>query len=191
MSKLSKNEINDYKLNNVTRLILYLSFIVIGLVLYNRTYIKFSTVEKALGVAFIVTGSIFVWMSSREKKIFLSNWDVIFGILAAISGLLLIINPGNLTNSMMMYYGIFIVICSLQKLVVAIKLHKVKDNAFLLTLLTSLLMTFLGIIVFFGPYNSMSINEQCGLYAIFFGILEFANTVLLNDHEKAIVKVKK
>ncbi|MBO4601216.1 MAG: DUF308 domain-containing protein [Bacilli bacterium] len=188
MSKLSKSEIGDYRLNNLTRLVLYLAFIVIGLVLYNKNYIKYSTVEKALGVTFIITGAIFVWMSSREKKIFLSNWDVIFGILASLSGLLIIINPGNLANSIMTYFGIFIMVCALQKLVVAIKLYKVKDSAALVTLITSLVILFLGIIVFFGPFNTMSINEQCGVFAILFGILEFANTVLLNDHEKAIVK---
>lgn len=190
MARLSKSEVNDYKLNNLTRLILYIAFIVIGAVLYYKTYIKFSTIEKALGVTIIIAGSIYVWMSSREKKISLSDWDVIFGILSAVSGLLLIINPGNLTNAIMIYFGIFIIICGFQKLVVALKLLKVKDSAATLTLVTSILLAILGVIVAFGPLNIMSVNQQCGIFSILYGIIQFANTVLLNDHEKQIIKRK-
>lgn len=191
MAKLTKNEIEDYKLNNVTRLVLYLAFVIIGFTLYNKSYIKLSTVERAFGITFIITGCIYVWMSSREKKIFLSNWDVIFGIISALSGLLLIINPGNVTNCIYLYFAIFLFSCFCQKLVVALKLFKAKDTAAKLTLVTSIFCLFLGVVCLFGPFNSMSINEQCGLYAIFYGIVQFANTVLLNDHEKAIIKHNK
>lgn len=190
MSKLSKSEVSDYKLNNLTRLVLYIAFIIIGAVLYNRTYIKFSTIQKCLGITFIIAGSIYVWMSSREKKISLSDFDVIFGILSAICGLLLIINPGKLNNAIMIYFGIFMIICGFQKLVVAIKLFKAKDTAALLTLVTSILLIVIGTILLFGPLNIMSINKQCGLFAILYGIIQFANTVLLNDHEKQIIKRK-
>lgn len=190
MARLSKSEVKDYKLNNLTRLVLYIAFIVIGAVLYYKTYIKFSTIQKALGVTIIIAGSIYVWMSSREKKISLSDWDVIFGILSAISGLLLIINPGNLTNAIMIYFGIFIITCGFQKLVVALKLFKVKDSAATLTLVTSILLVILGFIVVFGPLNIMSVNQQCGIFAILYGIIQFSNTVLLNNHEKQIIKRK-
>jgi len=190
MTKLSKSEVSDYKLNNLTRLVLYIAFIIIGAVLYNKTYIKFSTIQKCLGITFIIAGTIYVWMSSREKKISLSDFDVIFGILSAICGLLLVINPGNLTNPIMIYFGIFIIICALQKLVVALKLFKAKDTAALLTLVTSIVLIILGGIVSFGPLNVMSINQQCGLFAILYGVIQFANTVLLNDHEKQIIKRK-
>ena len=172
MSRLSKSEEEDYKLNNLTRLVLYMAFIVIGAVLYNKTYIKLATVDKALGVSFIIAGAIYVWMCGREKKISLSDFDFIFGILAALSGLLLIINPGNLTNNLFLYFGIFIIICSLQKLVVAIKLFKAKDTAAPLTLGTSITLIILGFIVLFGPINIMSINKQCGVFAILYGIIQ-------------------
>lgn len=191
MPKLSKFEANDYKLNNFTRVVLYIAIIIIGAVLFNKSYIKFSTIEKCLGVTFIITGSLYVWMSSREKKIFLSNWDVIFGILCALSGLLMVINPGNLKNNIMIYFGIFLFSCSLQKLVVAIKLYKAKDSAAALTFVTAALIMLLGIVVFFGPLNSMSVCKQCGVFAMIYGIVQFSNTVLLNDHEKSIIKQSK
>lgn len=190
MAKLSKSEVNDYKLNNATRLVLYIAFIIIGAVLYYKTYIKFSTIQKALGITIIISGTMYVWMSSREKKISLSNMDVIFGILSAVSGLLLIINPGNLTNAIMIYFGLFIIICGFQKLVVALKLLKVKDTAAILTLVTSIILIILGAVVTFGPLNVMSINRQCGIFALLYGVVQFANTVLLNDHERQIIKRK-
>ena len=191
MAKLTKNDVEEYKLNNTTRLVLYLAFVIVGIILCTKTYIKISSIEKALGVSFIITGCVYVWMSGREKKIFLSNYDVIFGILAALCGLLLIINPGKLSNNINLYYALFFCVCFMQKLVVALKLFKRKAAAGKVTLVTSLMLLGLGIIMLSGPFNTMSINEFCGVFAILYGVIQFSNTVLLNNHESDIVKESK
>ena len=188
MVKLSKNEISDYKFNNILRLVIYLAFVIIGFILYTKSYLKVSTVTNALGIVFIITGAVYVWMSSNEKKLSLSSLDVIFGILAALCGLLMMINPGSITNNLNVYYGLFIIVCAMQKLTVAIKLFKKTDDAALLTLVTAILLATLGVLMLINPFGKMSISETCGVFAIFYGIVQVSNTVLLNGHENQIVK---
>ena len=191
MGKLSKNEINDYKINNIVRLGLYLIYIIIGMVLYAKSYLKFDSIVTFMGVLFIVTGAIYVYMSSREKKIDLSNLDVIFGILAALCGLLLIINPGNINNNLTFYYGLFLGVCGLQKLVVGIKLYKEKDDAAILTIVTAVLIFGLGVVLFLNIFKNTSLTQLCGMFSLFFGIIQLSNTILLNNKEQGIIKKSK
>lgn len=188
MGKLTKNEINDYKINNIIRLAIYSAFMLSGLIFYVKEYLKIDAIINYVGVIFIITGVLFVWMNSKEKKLNLSNLDVIFGVLAALCGLCIIINPGNIDNSLTFYYGLFLMICGLQKLIVAIKLKKVKSEAFVLTLITALFIIGLGVLMITNVFDNISLTRLCGIFFMFFGLIEFANTVLINSQEKEIIK---
>jgi len=188
MGKLSKDEINDYKINNIVRLCVYLFYICVGLVLYAKSYIRYDAIINFLGVLFIVTGCVFVYISSREKKLSLSNLDVLFGILAAIDGLFMILNPGNINNNLVFYLGIFLIIGGSQKLVVALKLMNKKDDAGVVTLATAILIIVLGGILVFNIFKNTSLTELSGMFILFYGIIQLANTILLNSREKEIIK---
>lgn len=188
MGKLSKNEIDDYKINNLIRLVIYVVFVLTGIILYAKSYLRFNVITNYLGVLFIVTGCVCVYMSSKEKKLSLSNYDVIFAILSALSGLLLIINPGNMTNNLTFYFGLFIIFGGLQKLVVALKLSKKKDDAAILVLVSSLLIVSLGIVLMLNVFKNTSLTEICGMFSLFYGIVQLSTTILLNNKEKDIIK---
>ena len=127
-------------------------------------------------------------MNGKEKKISLSNYDIIFGILVAVDGLLMILNPGNMVNNLVFYFGLFLIICGLQKLVVALKLMKTKNEAGTITLATSILIIGLGMTLFLNVFKNTSLTELSGMFILFFGIIQLANTILLNNKEKEIVK---
>ena len=188
MAKLSKEEINDYKINNMLRLVIYLAFVISGGVLYVKSYLKVSSITNFLGVLFILTGVMVVYISSKEKNLKLSNCDVYFGFLQALCGLLLILNFGHLNNYLNFYFGIFLIVCACQKLVVAIKLFKIKDETKLLTLLTAVVILGQGILIIINPFGNMTLTQLCGVFVLFFGVLQFSNTVLLNNREKEIIK---
>ena len=188
MGKFTKSEVNDYKFNNIVRLCLYLFYILVGLVIYAKSYLRYNVIINFLGVLFIVTGGIFVYMNGKEKKLSLSNYDVIFGILAAIDGLFMIINPGKMSNNLVFYFGLFLIICGCQKLVVAIKLMKNKSDAGILTLVTALLIISLGIVLMLNVFKNTSLTELTGMFILFFGIVQLANTILLNNRQKEILK---
>ncbi|MBR5662030.1 MAG: DUF308 domain-containing protein [Bacilli bacterium] len=188
MGKLTKNEIIDYKINNIVRLCVYLVFIIVGLILCAKSYIKYEAIINFLGVLFIITGGVFVYISSREKKLSLSNLDVIFGVLASIDGLLMILNPGNVINNLTFYLGLFIVIGALQKLVVAIKLINKKDDAGIITLATSIFTMLMGGLLILNIFKNTSLTELAGMFIMFYGIIQLANTILLNSKEKDIIK---
>lgn len=190
MGKLSKSEANDYKINNIIRLFVYLTFIVVGAILYTKSYLKASTIQNFLGVLFIAAGVVFVYISSKEKNLKLSNYDVIFGILMSLSGLLLIINPGNMTNNLTFYFGTFLISSGLQKLFLSIKLFKIKDETKILTLVTSLTIIAFGVIVMLNVLKTMTLTQISGIFSLFYGVLQFSNTVLLNNKEKEFIKNK-
>ena len=188
MSKLTKSEANDYKVNNIIRLFVYLTFIVVGSILYVKSYIKATTIQNFLGVLFIAAGVVFVYISSKEKKLKLSNYDVIFGVLMSLSGLLLIINPGNMINNLTFYFGTFLISSGLQKVLLAVKLFKIKDETKILTLITGVSIVAFGILVMLNVFKTMTLTQISGLFSLFYGVLQFSNTVLLNNKEKEFIK---
>ena len=188
MGKLTKSEINDYKINNIIRLCLYLVFIIAGIVLYSKSYLRFEVIENFLGVLFICAGCIYVYMSSREKKISLSNYDVIFGILAALCGLLLIINPGKINNNLTFYFGLFLIICGAQKAIVGFKLRDSKDDTAILTFATAFIIVGLGVVMMLNVFKNTSLTQLSGMFCLFYGIVQLANTILLNNKENTIIK---
>jgi len=188
MGKLSKSEISDYEYNNAIRVVLYLAYIVIGVVLFSKSYIGLNTITKAMGITFIITGTVYVWMCSKEKHLKLSNFDLIFGILAAVSGLLMIVNPGKVTNSFNLYFSIFLFVCALQKLVVGIKLFKIKDKVAAITTFSAFLIFVLGLALIFNIYGNLNYSELAGLYSVFFGLIQLISTSLINNREKNIIK---
>ena len=188
MGKLSKSEISDYQYNNAIRIVLYLAYILIGIVIYSKSYIGVQTVTKAMAVTFIITGTVYVWMSSKEKKLKLSNLDLVFGILAALSGLLMIINPGNIENNFTLYFSIFLYVCALQKLVVGIKLFRIKDKVAAITVFSAFLIIVLGLALMFNVYSNLNYTEIAGIYSIFFGLIQLTSTSLINNREKNIIK---
>lgn len=188
MGKLTKDEILDYRYNNVIRVFMYIAFIIVGMVLYTKNYLKISTIINVLGVMFIVTGAIFVFMCGKERKLKLSKPDVIFGFICALSGLLMILNPFGMDNNLYFYYSIFLVSCAGQKLLVALNLHKIKNPASTITLVTSIMIVALAVLLLINPFGTLTFSELCGLFAIFFGIIELGNTILLNNQDKDIIK---
>lgn len=188
MGKLTKSEIADFKMNNIVRLCLYLFFILVGLLLYAKSYLRYGAIVNFVGVLIIITGCIYVYMSSKERKINLTNLDVIFGGLVAIDGLFMIINPGGMGNNLLFYLGLFLVISGVQKLAFALKLVKMKDVAGSVTLATGLLIIALGGVLLLNLFKNTSITELAGMFILFYGIIQLANTILLNNREKEIIK---
>ena len=108
----------------------------------------------------------------------------------ALSGLLLIINPGNINNNLTFYFGTFLIMSGLQKLVLSIKLFKIKDETKILTLATSIIIIAFGILVMINPFGNMTLTQLSGIFSLFYGVLQFSNTVLLNNKEKEFIKNK-
>ena len=188
MGKLTKGEIADYKVNNIVRLCIYLFYIIAGLVIYAKSYLKYNVIINFLGVLIIITGCIYVYMSSKEKKLKLSNLDVLFGMLVAVDGLFMIMNPGSINNNLSFYLGLFFIISGCQKSVVGLKLIKTKDDAGVITLASAILVVSLGIVIMLNLFKNTSLTEIAGMFILFYGIIQLANTILLNNREKEIIK---
>ena len=41
-----------------------------------------------------------------------------------------------------------------------------------------------------NPFGNMTLTQLSGVFVLFYGILQFSNTVLLNGKEKEIIKNK-
>ena len=118
--------------------------------------------------------SIAKWPSYDEKYIGVGTKE----------GLLLIINPGDISNCLTFYLGIYFAISAFQKIYVAIFLFKKKNECALITLVSAIIMLFIGVLVFLNPFNKLMILEVCGLFSIFFGLIGFANALLLNKKQQ-------
>lgn len=188
MEKLSKKDLKNYRINNFIRLFIYLILIVTGVCLYAKSYFKVNNVIKYYGVVILVIGALLVYLCGKEKKINISDVDFIYGVLVSLTGLLLIINPGDISNCLTFYLGIYFAISAFQKIYVAIFLFKKKNECALITLVSAIIMLFIGVLVFLNPFNKLMILEVCGLFSIFFGLIGFANALLLNKHSKEILK---
>lgn len=190
MSRISKNDVKSFERNNLTRLYIYLAFTIFGAILYVKSYVRFSLLQKEFGGLFLISGALFVYLGSKEKKISISNFEFIYGLCCSLCGLLIFINPGNMINFLTFYIGLYYIVSGIFRGITTVTLLKLKKESGIITLVTSCLIIGIGTIVILNPFKTIVIQEVCALFTLFYGILSFSNMILITKDSKSIAKIK-
>ena len=160
-------------------------FAVLGLILVLRPYEIMSIIAYIIGAIFIVIGTIKIINYAQEGgKTDLYNYDLIYGIMAAVIGLLVIIYKDSISQIFGIIIGLWIIYSSVVRFSSAIKLKKSNNNLGTYSLVIAIIMFLCGLFVTLS--SGAIIVTVIGAIMIVYGILDIAENIILINSVKNV-----
>lgn len=183
--KYLESQFDRYMLANI---LVALSIIVLGLVLYVKPAIAIKTVSWLIGLIFIVVGGLSIYSYIKKDRISLLTFNLIYGLISIAVGLLVILNPFAIANILTVSLGIWLIISGGLKINYSIRLKFIKERAWALTLTVGIISILFGLMVILNPFSKLIIVEVIGLFLIVYGIIDLTDTILLKRCAKNFIK---
>lgn len=160
-----------------------LVFAILGIILIWQKDAIMSVIAYILGIVFILIGIIKVVNYSQEKgKTDLYNYELVYGIMAAIIGIVIIVYSGTISKIFGIIIGIWIVYSSIVRASSALKLKQVKSNIWIYSLIIAIIMCICGLVVLF---NTSAIPATVGVIMIVYAVLDIIeNAIFINNVKK-------
>ena len=160
-------------------IILNILFLIFGLFIYLEPYIALELAGIILGIYLMIFGvyAIYEFIIRDNNPLFSLN--VLWGILAIIAGLLVMINPFEITKILTFALGIYLVIIGIRKIINALRLRKYKYDGWALLLVIAIMLLSFRVFIIINPMASMDIVEVTGIFIILASILEICNSIML------------
>ncbi len=176
----------------VSSIISSVIFLVIGLLLFIRPESTISLISYIFGGLLVIIGTNSLINYYRGKD-YVSTFEIVYGVLSIIGGLILIINPKAIASLIPLILGFWIVISSLIKLKY---IDREKSSKSTIVLIITILMLILGIVLIFNPFEgAVFITKMIGLFLIIYSILDIVQSIMIKNDvkkvQKAVKKIKK
>lgn len=185
-----KNSIeNMYKRMIIYSLLTALLTIIMGIVLLLLPNATNKVVGIIVGIIFLIEGINSVYKYFHREGAKLYNLNLIFGVLYALLGVVIILYPFTVVEFVTVCLGIYMIINGASKVNYALWLKKGNEESWLITLATGILIAIVGILVIFNPFASLTLTKLAGAFLIITGILDFMNTILFRNRSKEIMEI--
>ena len=187
---LDKIKLNFNKLL-IGSIVLNLLFLIFGITIYLNPRISLELAGTILGIYMIVFGLFAIYEFIIRDNNPLFSLNIVWGILAIITGLLVIINPFEIIKILTFALGIYLVIASVRKIMDSLKLKKYGYDGWSLILVIAIILLIFGIFIMINPMASMDLAEATGIFIILASILEICNSIMLYTKAKEILDLFK
>ncbi len=176
-----------------TSLLSTFCFIVMGLFLIFKSSSTIEIISYILGGFIIALGvtSFIRYYRNKEERLF--RFDIVYGIISSLMGLLLILNPHALAKIIPVILGIWITISSALKIQMAFSLKTYQSNMWKMTLVVGLLALLCGLILIFNPFEgALVITKIIGIFLIIYAIMDLISSYMVNRiMNKTAISIKK
>lgn len=185
-----KNSIeNMYKRMIIYSLLTALLTIIMGIVLLLLPNATNKVVGIIVGIIFLIEGINSVYKYFHREGAKLYNLNLIFGVLYALLGVVIILYPFTVVEFVTVCLGIYMIINGASKVNYALWLKKGNEESWLITLATGILIAIVGILVIFNPFASLTLTKLAGAFLIITGILDFMDKILFRNRSKEIMEI--
>ncbi len=185
-----KNSIeNMYKRMIIYSLLTALFTIIMGIVLLLLPNATNKVVGIIVGIIFLIEGINSVYKYFHREGAKLYNLNLVFGVLYALLGVVIILYPFTVVEFVTVCLGIYMIINGASKVNYALWLKRGNEESWLITLATGILIAIVGILVIFNPFASLTLTKLAGAFLIITGILDFMDTILFRNRSKEIMEI--
>ena len=158
-------------------------FIVIGLLLFFKPGDTLKTISYVIGGLILVFGIFGVARFSKSDKKGL-NFDLIYGILSLLAGLIIICNPEALASIIPIILGIWIVINSAIKIQYSFYMKSDTSKKWIATLTMSSITLICGIVLLFNPFKAASyVAQAVGLFIIVYAVIDLVESFMMKNKD--------
>lgn len=165
-----------FKKTGWTNVITSIVFAFIGILLIAKADAAIKFISYLLGGIFIIMGSIKVvnYFSNKGNSDFYNN-DLVYGLIAAILGLVIIFNSGAIEFIFRVVVGVWIVYSGVLRILLAMKLNKAGISVWNLSLVMAILMVIAGIFVIF---TEGALIKTTGIIVLIYAIMDLIQSVI-------------
>jgi len=190
MAKGFKNSIeNVYNRIMLYSILVAIATVIVGLVLLFMPKASNKAVGIITGIIFIIAGVNSVYKYFHRDGAKLYSLNLMFGILYAVLGTVIIIYPFTVVEFVTVCLGIYMIINGASKVNYGIWLKKGNEDAWLITLVSGIILLITGILVIFNPFVTLTLTKLCGAFLIITGVLDFMDTILFKKRSKEIMEI--
>lgn len=161
-----------------------LIFAVLGIILVWRPNEIMSMIAYIIGAIFIVVGIIKIVNYVQAKgKNDLFNYELIYGIMAVVIGLVVIVYRNTISTIFGIIIGIWIIYSSVVRASSALKLRALKNNIWLYSLVLAIIMFICGLYIIL---DSGVIVTTVGVIMIIYSVLDIIENIIFINNVKKI-----
>lgn len=153
----------------------------VGLIFLVYPDVSVTVIGIIFGLLITILGGVLIYTYLKRREIPLFRFNLIYGILGVILGILTIISPFTFTQVITIFIGIWILYMAIIKIDFAIRLKLLEERSWLFLLMSALLEIFMSILIFINPFSNLIITEIAGAYFVLCGILNCTDAVLTKN----------
>lgn len=160
-----------------------LIFSILGIVLVCNPNSVMAVISYVLGSIFIIIGlaKIINYVQSNGKND-LYNYELLYGIMTAIVGLVIIVHASTLSTIFGIVVGLWIIYSSVIRIFTALKLRKLQSNLWIWSLCLAIIMLICGV---YTILDSRIVITAIGIIMIVYGIIDtIENIIFINNVKK-------
>lgn len=166
----------SFKNLTIASIITSILFIIIGIIMLVKPDIVIKTIAIFIGTIIIIIGlqkiiSYFI----LKQNYSLYNYELLYGIIALIIGIVLISNYNTFATIARVIFGIWIVYTSIMKMTVSLKLKEAQIQSWKVICLVAVLTLVAGIFIIFDQNIIMTVT---GIVIILYAISDIIDRII-------------
>lgn len=186
-----KKAIKNFKNMQIVSIVIMFIMAIVGGLLFKFDTLSQRNLSIIFGAMFIVDGLfalIKYLYDGINSKIY--ALDVIACVIGVILGAFLIINKTNITKSIGICFGIWMIAKGVFNGIHGIKFMNSKEEIYPLVLFMSALMLIMGVLSIINPFNTfMLITKLISLFMAVYGILQVLLCLLFRKRAEQVLKI--
>ena len=156
--------------------------IIVGLMLTFMADATLVSISYLLGGILCAIGAVAIiqFFKTKENASFLGQFNIVYGVITAIAGVVLIIYPNIVGSLIPICIGIGVIISSAFKIQQALTIKAYDNTTWKVSLVTSFLSLVCGLIILFNPFKTASlVTQMVGIMILIYAVLDLVSTFLL------------
>lgn len=157
-------------------------FAILGCILFFKPEGTIKVISYILGTIFILIGiyKMIHYLSAKEKYRFY-NYDLVYGLMAIIIGLITIIYSNTISSIFRIMLGIWIAYTSFIRINLSLELKRVKSSAWIYSFLLALILLIAGLYIIM---NSGAVIATVGIVMVVSSIIDIIENIIFMKNFK-------
>ena len=184
-----KDLLKTFNLITLGTIALDFIFIALGIFLIANPAVGLESTLVLIGIILIVSGILaIIKYITNEHNFF--KLELIYGILSFIAGLFAIYKPFDVATLITVIIGIWLVITSVVKLVMAIEFRKLKGSTWAFDLTVAILTILLGAMLLINPFKGyMVLSSYAGVMLMIYSSIDIVEQFFIRKRANQILKL--
>lgn len=174
----------------ISSIIISLFIGVVGIIMLLLPELTDKLIGIIIGIIFLINGTNTSYKYFRRDDAKLYSFNLIFGIILAIIGILVIAVPFTVTAFITVCLGLYLITIGANKITYGVWFKIGNDSSWLITVTIGLMLIIFGILVIINPFTTtLTITKIVGAFLIISSVLDITDLILLKRRSEKIVEI--